>query len=202
MWVKSVTKIQIRQLIKGSGALMSTVLKNRKGGVHICRVANGDLTWENQSYTSTLEGQGSISCGQYLDRNLGKFPPLYGPHLSVCRKLVRFSQKVLWVILHRAKIPQDKKKQWTIINRKWNTLLTDYTQPATLNNILKGDFQVIYGHTQCILCYSQPHKVIYRPFNVNSQYTSWQTGHLLQHRSQLEAPLAIKRPIGWKPSNW
>ncbi len=30
---------------------------------------------------STLEGPGSISCGQYLDRTLGKFPPLYGPHL-------------------------------------------------------------------------------------------------------------------------
>ncbi len=33
------------------------------------------------TYISTSEGQGSISCGQYLDRTLGKFPPLYGPHL-------------------------------------------------------------------------------------------------------------------------
>ena len=79
------------------------------GGVHICRVANGDITWENLSYPkshlqwyivgighythntifvyttyiSTLEGPGSISCGRYLDRTLGKFPPLYGPHLSM-----------------------------------------------------------------------------------------------------------------------
>ncbi len=30
---------------------------------------------------STLEDPGSISCGQYLDRTLDKFPPLYGPHL-------------------------------------------------------------------------------------------------------------------------
>ncbi len=62
-----------------------------KGGVHICRVANGDLTWENLTYPkshtqwyivrTTLEGPDSISCGQYLDRTLGKFPPLYGPHL-------------------------------------------------------------------------------------------------------------------------
>ena len=26
---------------------------------------------------------GSISCGQYLDRTLGKFPPIYGPHLLI-----------------------------------------------------------------------------------------------------------------------
>ncbi len=30
---------------------------------------------------STLEAQGSISYGQYLDRTFGKFPPLYGTHL-------------------------------------------------------------------------------------------------------------------------
>ena len=35
------------------------------------------------TYILTLEGPGSISCGQYLDRTLGKFPPLYGPHLDV-----------------------------------------------------------------------------------------------------------------------
>ncbi len=68
-----------------------------QGGVHICRVANPNLagflnpkpikvtvyqTVDQWSDTiSTLEGQGSISCGQYLDRTLGKFLPLYGPHL-------------------------------------------------------------------------------------------------------------------------
>ncbi len=30
---------------------------------------------------SQIEAQGSISCVQYLDQTLGKFPPLYGPHL-------------------------------------------------------------------------------------------------------------------------
>ena len=29
-----------------------------------------------------LTDTGSVSCGQYLDRTLGKFPPLYGPHLT------------------------------------------------------------------------------------------------------------------------
>ena len=33
-------------------------------------------------YRSTLEGPGSISLRQYLNPTLGKFPPLYGPHLS------------------------------------------------------------------------------------------------------------------------
>ncbi len=28
-------------------------------------------------------GPGSISCGQYLDRTLGKFSPLYGPHFLI-----------------------------------------------------------------------------------------------------------------------
>ncbi len=32
-------------------------------------------------------GQGSISCGQYLDRTLGKFPPLYGPHLTTVSQI-------------------------------------------------------------------------------------------------------------------
>ncbi len=30
----------------------------------------------------SLEGPGRFSYGQYLDRTLGKFPPLYGPNLS------------------------------------------------------------------------------------------------------------------------
>ncbi len=61
-----------------------------KGGVHICKHAYGDLIWENSSnqnhmpfgilYISTL-GVWSISCGQYLDPTLGKFCPIYGPHL-------------------------------------------------------------------------------------------------------------------------
>ena len=62
---------------------MVTVLQN-KGGVHICKLAYGDLTWEKSMLPkpfSTLEGPGSITCGQYLDRTLGKFPPIYGPHL-------------------------------------------------------------------------------------------------------------------------
>ena len=33
-------------------------------------------------YVSTLGGPGSIPCGRYLDRTLGKFSPIYGPHLS------------------------------------------------------------------------------------------------------------------------
>ncbi len=32
-------------------------------------------------YISTLGGLWSISCGQYLDPTLGKFCPIYGPHL-------------------------------------------------------------------------------------------------------------------------
>ena len=69
-----------------------------KGGVHICELANGNLTWEKLSlpkpvplwytmriglntYISTLEGPVSISCGQYLDPTLGKFPPIYGLRL-------------------------------------------------------------------------------------------------------------------------
>ncbi len=74
---------------------MGCMVSANKGGVHICKLAYGDLTWENSSspesyalwytitgvYISTLGGLGSISCGQYLDRTLGKFPPLYGPHL-------------------------------------------------------------------------------------------------------------------------
>ncbi len=38
------------------------------------------------AHTSRLmvqEGPGSIPYGQYLDRTLGKFPPIYGPHLIV-----------------------------------------------------------------------------------------------------------------------
>ncbi len=62
-------------------SLFQSINSFYKGGVHICRVANGDLTWENLSYPkshiSTLEGPSSISCEQYLDRTLGKFPPPY-----------------------------------------------------------------------------------------------------------------------------
>ncbi len=35
----------------------------------------------NGTFTSTLEGPGSISCGQYMDWALGKFPPICGLHL-------------------------------------------------------------------------------------------------------------------------
>ncbi len=78
-----------------------------EGGVHISKLAYEDLTWENSSdpesfapwytmimghYTPsrqnlaksrpfTLGGPWSIPCGQCLDPTLGKFTPLYGPHL-------------------------------------------------------------------------------------------------------------------------
>ena len=42
----------------------------------------------NTTYISTLEGPGSISYGQYLDRTLGKFPPLYGAHLYSLDKCI------------------------------------------------------------------------------------------------------------------
>ena len=32
-------------------------------------------------YISTVQGLHSIPCGQRLDRTLGRFPPIYGPHL-------------------------------------------------------------------------------------------------------------------------
>ncbi len=36
-----------------------------------------------RGYVSTWEGQCSISCGQYLDWTLDKFPPIYGPRLCI-----------------------------------------------------------------------------------------------------------------------
>ncbi len=59
-----------------------------KGGVHISKLAYEDLTWENSSDPEsfapwyTLGCPWSILCGQCLDPTLGKFPPLYGPHLG------------------------------------------------------------------------------------------------------------------------
>ncbi len=53
------------------------------GKLKFSQIAHTVVLCENRSlytYISTLEGQGSISCGQYLDRTFGKFPPLYGPH--------------------------------------------------------------------------------------------------------------------------
>ncbi len=41
---------------------------------------------------STLGGLWSISCGQYLDPTLGKFCPIYGPHLSI------LAESVAWVL--------------------------------------------------------------------------------------------------------
>ena len=50
----------------------------------------GKLKLSQISYpVATLEGQGNISCGQNLDRTLGKFPPLYGPHLCNSISTVR-----------------------------------------------------------------------------------------------------------------
>ncbi len=77
-----------------------TAVFTKQGGVHISKFANGDLTWENQRvskyhilwyvirighYTHflTCKDQGIVPYGQHLDRTLGNFPPIYGPHLWV-----------------------------------------------------------------------------------------------------------------------
>ena len=63
-----------------------------KGGVHSSKFSYGDLTWENQSVSKynalwyvthilTCEDQSIVPYGQHLDWTLGKFPPIYGPHL-------------------------------------------------------------------------------------------------------------------------
>ncbi len=44
-------------------------------------------------YIYTLQGLGSIPCGQCLDRTLGKFPPIYGPHLNSLFLVIFFGQK-------------------------------------------------------------------------------------------------------------
>ncbi len=37
---------------------------------------------------STLQGPGSMSSGQCLDRTLGKFPPIHGLYLSLCSSVM------------------------------------------------------------------------------------------------------------------
>ncbi len=79
-----------------------TPIESDKGGVHISKFPYGDLTWENQSVSKynalwyvigighctqsthilTCEDQSIVPYGQHLDWTLGKFPPIYGPHLS------------------------------------------------------------------------------------------------------------------------
>ncbi len=47
-----------------------------------CYMFSYHMTYGINISISTLEGQGSISCGQYLDRTFSKFSPIYGPHLT------------------------------------------------------------------------------------------------------------------------
>ncbi len=54
---------------------------------------------------STLDGQGSITCGQYLDRTLGKFPLICGPHLWLTN-----GKKKSWNLLTFSK----KKSGWDL----------------------------------------------------------------------------------------
>ncbi len=52
------------------------------GEINIAKTISPQIWLSGGTYISTLKGPGSITCGQYLDRTLGKFPPIYGPHLK------------------------------------------------------------------------------------------------------------------------
>ncbi len=81
----------------------------------------GDLTREKsnnpKSYTlwctMIIYFLECISCGQYLDRTLGKFPPIYGPHLSRSEFPRNFNDRFPWLfrdlliamIFQRGKFP-------------------------------------------------------------------------------------------------
>ncbi len=52
------------------------------GKIKFAKTISPLVHYENRFYIWTEEGPGSIPYGQYLDRTLGKFPPIYGPHLQ------------------------------------------------------------------------------------------------------------------------
>ncbi len=54
------------------------ICRPSKVGSMFAEFANRDLTWEIKVVSNLIS---SGICQQYLDRVLGKFPPIYGPHL-------------------------------------------------------------------------------------------------------------------------
>ncbi len=68
---------------------MNVIVVYGKGAVHILgKFAQGLIQifsheiLPGPSKAVLGRGPGSISCGQYLDRTMGKFPPIHGPHLN------------------------------------------------------------------------------------------------------------------------
>ena len=47
-------------------ATQTSISLNHKGGVHICRVAYGDLTWENSSYPKSHTQWYNVGIGHYI----------------------------------------------------------------------------------------------------------------------------------------
>ncbi len=76
-------KYYLIQVVLVLDCLISGTLGFRPSEVLTNMNTNWDFTQRWGPYLQSLGGQGSISCGQYLDRTLGKFPPIYGPHLKM-----------------------------------------------------------------------------------------------------------------------
>ncbi len=75
-------KREERMKMKKVGSIFAVLPRGiNMGKLKLSKISYPVVHCENRSYISTLEAQGRISCGQYLDQTLGKFSPLYGPHL-------------------------------------------------------------------------------------------------------------------------
>ncbi len=75
---------------------------------------------------------GNISCGQYLDRTLGKFPPLYGPHLLI----------QIWIRIQSSWIQIRIQEKRGGFRFSWTGFRSGFKMPGFAHHWCKGQ-----GHT-------------------------------------------------------